>query len=225
MIAPEQNADWYRVKYNLAALYATWSRTGDKKKREHRDSALQESRTLAIVALEQIVVRTGRGYGQGDPVLRSFLEESIVPAALLVYAGMHPDGEGPRRNPEGGTLAPEKLLAALRGEGLSGEQAIAYVLARHSRQPRIAYNLACVYAGWGSEKAARTQLWRAIELSGSGAPRLAQWALRDPALKGLLEGRSNKDLREDLEKAAAPPEAKSKRKAAARAEAPNTFTF
>jgi hypothetical protein len=189
LIAKQLNPDWYRIKYNLAALHANWAALDEgessapDEQADHRKEAHSGAKELAEAALEQLV----EGTGKADPALLTLLEKSILPSALILYSGTAQDPEKgeqhfyAERTP--GNL--EQLLADMR-TGLSPEHAFGFVASAKRPTARTLYNLACAAAQAGDTTAAESYLQRALS-SGSEAERrqLAQRSAVDPTLRPL----------------------------------------
>lgn len=195
MIEAHLNPDWYRVKYNLAALHANWSASlttgGEDERAEavaHRRTAHAQASELAEAALEQLVERPG----EANPALLSLLEKSILPATLILYGGT-----GSRRKKSGGASGRfflhgspsnhRELLGYVR-TGLNDGEALQYAASIQRPTPRVLYNLACAYAQEGSFEKARGCLQKALR-AGPEAERkqLAQRAAADPTLRPLRD--------------------------------------
>jgi hypothetical protein len=191
LIDARLNADWYRVKFNLAALHANWSTSLDDDDREcgeakeHRQKAHLQAEELAKAALEQLV----EGRGEADPALLGLLEKSILPSALILYSGTAPrPGAGePHAHATEPPGNPRQLLDDLR-TGLRPVEARRYVERSDLLTPRTLYNLACASAQAGDVEEGKDYLQRALS-SGSKAERdqLAQRAASDPSLGPLRE--------------------------------------
>jgi hypothetical protein len=216
LITRSLNPDWYRVRYNLTALHATWSaslKAEDKptEAEDHRSEAHSLSRALAQSALEQFLDRKG----QTEPPLKSMLETSIVPSALLIYAGTSRDlrnaaaaGEREEAEESAGLTRrdvrteQEDLQKELEGEGTTADKAVDYALAHGRPTPRFLYNVACLYSQAGKQRKAAKELADALERSSeSEASGLAVSASKDPSLiplmnrvDGLKEHLSDKDV-------------------------------
>lgn len=198
MMDPKLNPDWYRVKYNLAALHANWASDREQgelaRRRGLQRQSHEEARTLAVTALQ--VLRSGAG----GPDLRRLLERSTLPATLILFAGTIPE-EKPQRGPAGEEaaepLSRDRLSSLLEAGELTATQALAFVAGIPRLEGRVVYNLACAHTQHGRFTAAAEALVQAI----ASAPRrqrnrLVSWALEDPSLEPLLV--EAPDLRELL---------------------------
>ncbi|MBV9416984.1 MAG: tetratricopeptide repeat protein, partial [Solirubrobacterales bacterium] len=95
-LVPAENPDWYRIKYQLAALYTNWAADSEpginKDNRAARASA--DARALAIATLD-VLTRIGQGRGGQwtaprayvRNTLQPFLEGTIEPSLLTLLAG------------------------------------------------------------------------------------------------------------------------------------------
>jgi hypothetical protein len=208
------NPDWYRVRYNLAALHATWSASlsaepeSESEATDHRSTAHTLSGQVAKSALEQALDRPA----ETDAPLKSMLETSILPSALLIYAATGSSttvkpaqpfdnlSVGDRRSEQ------RKLLIGLKREDLDETAAAQYAISHTRPTPKFLYNLACLYAQTAAPGMAAREL-RAMVQTSSGKEReeLGERASKDPSLhpfrtwadgdghqmKQLLSGLSN----------------------------------
>lgn len=194
MIAARLNPDWYRVKYNLAALHANWAaslESNDEEGRaealEHRKTAHSLARELAKVALEQLVEHPD----DLNPALSALLEKSILPAALVIYGGTGSrlSDKGARHFHLHDPPKDRRQLLDLVRKGLSEHEALRYAAASTPHPtPRTLYNLACAHTQNGNLEEAERYLEKALS-AGPEAERkqLAQRAATDPTLRSLRE--------------------------------------
>jgi tetratricopeptide (TPR) repeat protein len=197
-LAPEENPDWYRIKYQIAALYTNWAIESEGIKKEQRaDRAATEAKRLATTTLDTLarLVKGGRGQGKAprgylETTLRPFLEGTIEPSVLALLAGtVSPLPEQP---PEWPATRPtrEAVAASLTGSQIDPWQLIAYVEKGPNRPPETQFNLACFYTRAGDLTTAAKRLLHAVrETQRQERQRLVDVALLDPVLKPLLDKR------------------------------------
>jgi hypothetical protein len=116
-----ENPDWYRVQYNIAAVFANWAASAPDSpgKKELADAAQAETthllrcidrtRTWRARGSAHLRRLVGRRHKHDDVALRTFLDRAVEPAVLVLWAGtQQPDqhDEKPSRSetaePEGG---------------------------------------------------------------------------------------------------------------------------
>jgi tetratricopeptide (TPR) repeat protein len=198
-LRPTENPDWYRIKYQLAALYTNWAADSEpglnKDRRAGRAAA--EAKELAIITLAVIDdlknPRVGRGTLPSaylQDTLRPFLKGTIEPSLLTLLAGtvsplpQRPAG-WPGERPTRGDLS-----ASLAANEVDPWQLISYVELGPNRPPETQFNLACFYTRAGDLTAASKRLLGAVrETQRQERQRLVDVALIDPVLKSLLEKR------------------------------------
>ncbi len=95
-LQPDENPDWYRIKYQIAALYTNWAVDGEPgANREMRSArAAEEANALATTTLDVLARLDGsrRARGQApraylQDTLRPFLQGTIEPSVLTLVAG------------------------------------------------------------------------------------------------------------------------------------------
>jgi tetratricopeptide (TPR) repeat protein len=196
---PLENPDWYRIKYQLAALYTNWAADSEPglNKNRRAERAAAEAKLLAITTLDAIerLARGGRGQGSASraylrDTLRPFLEGTIEPSLLTLLAGtvsplpLRPAGWPGERSGRA------DISAALKANGVDPWQLIAYVEMGPNRPPETQFNLACFYTRAGDLTTASKRLLRAVrETQRQERQRLVDVALIDPVLSPLLEKR------------------------------------
>jgi tetratricopeptide (TPR) repeat protein len=198
-LKPDENPDWYRIKYQIAALYTNWAVDGEPgANRERRAArAAVEAQALATKTLAVLarLDKGGRVQGQApraylEDTLRPFLQGTIEPSVLTLVAGSvsplppRPDG-WPGERP-----AREAIAASLTANRIDPWQLIAYVEKGPHRPPETQFNLACFYTRAGDLTTASRRLLRAVrETQRQERQRLVDVALVDPVLAPLLEKR------------------------------------
>jgi tetratricopeptide (TPR) repeat protein len=198
-LRPTENLDWYRIKYQLAALYTNWAADSEPglNKDRRAERAAAEAKELAIITLAVIDdlknprIRRGtlpRAYLKDT--LRPFLKGTIEPSLLTLLAGavspLPPRPAGwPGERPTRGDLS-----ASLAANEIDPWQLISYVELGANRPPETQFNLACFYTRAGDLTAASKRLLGAVrETQRQERQRLVDVALLDPVLKPLLEKR------------------------------------
>ncbi|HUO69773.1 MAG TPA: tetratricopeptide repeat protein [Solirubrobacteraceae bacterium] len=198
-LRPRDNPDWYRIKYQFAALYTNWSvetEPGDVQS-ELADRATEESIALAETTLDALGdLGKGRG-GQGSAprqylqhTLRPFLEGTIEPSVLVLVAGTV--SPLPARPPERPHERPsrEAVRASFAAGAIDPWQLISYVEKGTSRPPATLFNLACFYTRAQDFTMAAKRLLGAVrETQRQERHSLVQVALTDPVLRPLREKR------------------------------------
>ncbi len=195
-----ENPDWYRIKYQFAALYTTWamvSEPGAQRDKRAQDAAT-EAKDLAIIALDKIANLVSAGDGQGGArtgylqgTLRPFLEGTIEPSVLALVAGTaspipsRPDGWS-----QGARPSVDQVRATLTSQTIDPWRLIAFVEKGPSRPPATLYNLACFYTRYHDYTTASKRLLHAVrETQRQERPSLVKVALGDPVLAPLLAKR------------------------------------
>jgi tetratricopeptide (TPR) repeat protein len=198
-LAPAENPDWYRIKYQLAALYTNWAAASEPgSKRDARaDRAALEAKALASDTLAELSsLANPKRHRGGAPTtyltgtLRPFLEGTIEPCVLTLLAGAVPLKERGDESPDDRRPRREEVHASLRADTIEPWDLIAYVELGSNRPPEAQYNLACFYTRVGDLTTASRRLLRAVrETQRQERQRLIDATLRDPVLTPLLEKR------------------------------------
>lgn len=198
-LRPTENPDWYRIKYQLAALYMNWaadSEPGMNKDRRAQRAAT-DAKELAITTLTAIENVKNPGHGRGSAprayirdTLQPFLTGTIEPSLLTLLAGtISPISPRPEAWP-GERPTRAEVAASLGTDRIDPWQLIAYVEQGPNRPPETQFNLACFYTRAGDLTAASKRLLRAVrETQHQERQRLVDVSLMDPALSPLLEKR------------------------------------
>jgi tetratricopeptide (TPR) repeat protein len=203
-LEPDENPDWYRIKYQVAALYTNWAVDSEGIKKENRaERAATAAMELATKTLDMLarLAKGGRGQGKApraylQDTLRPFLEGTIEPSALTLLAGtVSPLPERSAQWP-GERPTREAVTASLAANGrdpsnkIDPWQLIAYVERGPNRPPETQFNLACFYTRAGDLTTASRRLLRSVrETQRQERQRLVDVALIDPVLRPLLDKR------------------------------------
>lgn len=169
------NPDWYRVKYQLAGLYANWAvATKEPATLRHlrQENASNEARDLALTTSRTIEGLRGQ---EPKPPLAVFLEGTIEPDALVLAASTIPastDAGWPDTRP-----SRDEVVAMLQTETIDPRILIAFVEKGNNRSTDTYYNLACFYSIHGEFKSATERLLMAV--------REAQHSSRMGVVKGV----------------------------------------
>jgi hypothetical protein len=182
LIKPELNPDWYRVRYNIATLYANRSADPEAAEPSDRELARTKARDLALDAATSLQKRQTKRI-QG---LQAFLHDSVLPAALLIFAGTA--GRHPRDSSSTNAPANLKLLCnRLKRNRLTAEAALDFVK-RREPGAGVLYDMACAYAQLDQLSEAKSCLETAMTAAPANERRrLAKLASDDPSLKPLRD--------------------------------------
>jgi len=198
-LKPDENPDWYRIKYQIAALYTNWALKGDESNQKNRaDRAEKEAKGLAIKTLDKLIDLANKGRKQGQApkpylqsTLRPFLKGTIEPSALTLLAGtVSPLPERPEDWPIKPPTREEvrAMLAANQSDpsnNIDPWQLIAYVEQGSACPPETQFNLACFYTRAGDLTKAAKSLIRAVrETERQERQRLVDVAVGNGVLKG-----------------------------------------
>jgi tetratricopeptide (TPR) repeat protein len=198
-IAREDNPDWYRIKYQFAALFFNWATETEAghKKTERAQRAADEANQLARTTVNRLLALSGRGRrADGTPrafregTLKPFLEGTILPSVLVLVAGnIQPPPPRPADWP-GRCIAFEEVATAVTGGAIDPWQLVSYVEQGANRPPETLVNLACFYTRAGDFAAASRRLLTAVrETKRQERKGLVDAVLQDPVLKPLRHKR------------------------------------
>ena len=196
-LEPDENPDWYRIKYQVAALYANWAADKRGSHEEERASiARAEATELATRMLAMLARLEKGGRGQGNApraylqdTLRPFLEGTIESSVLTLLAATVPLSQRPDDWP-GARPKRGEISESLARDEIKPWQLIAYVELGSHCPPETQYNLACFYTRAGDLSTAARRLLQAVrETQRQERQRLVLVAMNDPALKPLLDKR------------------------------------
>src|ERR1022692_216284 len=151
------NPDWYRIKYQLASLYANWAAATDEPpdlKLSREENARVQARSPALATCQTIE----------DPAtpleLVDFLAGTIEPDALVIVASVLPASDGatwpetaPRR---------EEIAAMLDAPAINPWSLVAFVENSSNRSTDTYGNLGCFYAMHEDFKRATERLLTAV---------------------------------------------------------------
>jgi tetratricopeptide (TPR) repeat protein len=210
-LEPQDNPDWYRIKYQFAALYTNWAVDTDARKDELLASAAKEGNALALTTLDVLARLDGGGSGRGiardyeTTTLKLFLEGTIAPSILVLVAGTVVP---PPDRPAGRMTPPERteIRASLKAGNPDPWKLISYIEHGASRPPATLFNLACFYTRAGDFSRASRRLLSAVrETQRQERPSLVRVALTDSILRPLLRRRPGLEAKL-YEMLVAPPE-------------------
>jgi tetratricopeptide (TPR) repeat protein len=183
-LAPTSNPDWYRIKYQLAGLYANWAAATDEPatlKRLREENAIKEARSLALATSQTIEDLSAQN---PPPALAQFLEGTIEPDALVLAASTIPGSTAtawPDKPPKRG-----EVVAMLKAKTIDPWILIAFVENSSNRSTDTYYNLGCFYSMRGDFKSATERLLTAVrETQRSGRMALVEGVKIDPTLAPL----------------------------------------
>ena len=198
-IAREHNPDWYRIKYQLAALFTNWSVETEPgpKRTERTERASKEANQLARTAVNTLQAlssenRTPAGTSGAflEGTLKPFLEGTITPSVLVLVAGnVQPlpprPADWPGKRPKF-----RNVRAAINGGAIDPWRLISYVEQGANRPPETQFNLACFYTRAHDFSAASKRLLTAVhETKRQERNVLVNAAVTDSVLKPLREKR------------------------------------
>lgn len=177
-LAARSNPDWYRIKYQLAILYANWAAATEEPpdlKLLRENHATEQARSLALATCQTI----------DDPSasleLVDFLVGTIEPDALAIAASVLPASENatpPDTYPHRG-----EIVAMLERKTINPWTLIAFVESGSNRSTDTYGNLGCFYAMHGHFKRATERLLTAVhETEQPGQVALVERMKVDPTL-------------------------------------------
>jgi tetratricopeptide (TPR) repeat protein len=201
----EDNPDWYRTKYSLAALYSNWA--ADPDHQEDRDAHVQRAAELAAELARTTAariddLRDARNTGKAERkflkrTLLPFLEGTIEPSVLILAASTAADLAALGRPDAAAAPLPvltvvepgrAELRAAL--EPVDASRLIAFVERSPQRPPASLFNLACFYTRTGDYALAAGRLLAAVrEDLPAERKAMVQAARNDPTLAPLMTRR------------------------------------
>ena len=194
------NPDWYRIKYNLAVLYANWASEdensgGGEKADELRQAAHKEAEEVAEAALSQLRRRRDRRRHRD---LVNLLRKPILQEALIVYGGtVLADGDG-----AAGDRIPQdedELGDRLANGELPFRAALGYVTANRPNADTF-FTLACAYTQVSAFTEAKDCLKESLEKTPEREKgSRAEGMLTDTSLRPLLDDPGNSELKAELE--------------------------
>jgi tetratricopeptide (TPR) repeat protein len=189
------NPDWYRIKYQLAALYTNWASDMDPgaERDELSKEAAGRARDGAIEVLKATVKPPSDGIGAKAPAgyvektLTPFLKGTVEPSALVLVACTAADSAKTsfKRRP---TRA--EVLTSLESDSVDPWQLIAYVERGPDHPPNAFFDLACFYTRTGEFADAADRLITAVrDTPISERKALIEVAKNDPTLKSMRDRR------------------------------------
>jgi tetratricopeptide (TPR) repeat protein len=158
----ESDPDWYRIRYQLAALYLNRATFNEGAARLEKDvqRALEKSKELArtsitaALSIDRTASRRPRGVGRRSPrvqersELSGFLHSTIIPSALTLLAGVLFVSRS-QNNPALRAASDihfcfyQDVLDALDKDILDADELVKFVERQPQLAPRVYYNLAC----------------------------------------------------------------------------------
>lgn len=193
-IESRYNLDWYRIRYQFAALYSNWAtETGDETLRAQRtQDAATHALVVARTALDTSTEISNRRLWGKPPAaflrqtLKPFLDGTIVPSALVLIASTvqafpEPEANWLDQNPDSKAVRLE-----FDAETINPWLLIAFVEHGESRPPASLYNLACFYTRTYDLGTGAKRLLAAVrETMPAERQGLINVASRDPTLEPL----------------------------------------
>lgn len=178
------------------------------RERQRHLSAQRRARELSLACVRMLetldapwwrlgvrVVRARKAGRGRRRALRTYLADTMLPAVLVLLAGVlePPDGELPA--PAG----LHELRLELERPDVRSAALLSYVGPSERLAPRAQYNLACVYATWGRPKRARALLTASLaQTAPSRRHGLAHRAATDPTLRPVARAASGTELLSEL---------------------------
>jgi hypothetical protein len=210
-----RNPDWYRARYQLAALYLNKASPTEKEqlsaaqRRADELKAVKETREVARVTAEaadefadrasesrRLRFRIGAeasGVAERDTELAEFLSTTIVPSALMLLAGallfrvdLREEGTSPAKDLK--ELKSHKDIADALRDNLVDDPStlVAFVEKQEELAPRVLYNLACYYTRIEElKKAAKWLEMAVLQTPVSERRALLEVVAKDPTLDPL----------------------------------------
>jgi tetratricopeptide (TPR) repeat protein len=197
-LAGEKNPDWYRIRYQFAALYTNWatSTTNHEDREVRLARARREARSLALITIQELAAVRPRSKAAEEFVtetLKPFLEGTIEPSIIVLTASTAADELGPRPDD---WPTKEVTIEAVRAEiARAGDDSsqpidpwplVAFVESGTNQPPAVRFNLACYYARTHDLVTASDWLLTAVrETPPQERLGLVDVAKKDPALDAL----------------------------------------
>lgn len=193
-IESRYNLDWYRIRYQFAALYTNWATEteADNVSAQRTHDAATHALVVARTALDTST-EISKGRRRGEPpaeflrgTLKPFLDGTIVPSALVLVASTvrpfpEPEPSWLDQHPD-----PDGVRAELDAETINPWLLIAFVEHGDNRPPASLYNLACFYTRtYDLGTAAKRLIAAARETVPAERRALINVASRDPTLEPL----------------------------------------
>ena len=191
-LRPIENPDWYRIKYQLAALYTNWA--ADSEPGMNRDKRASAPPTEARTSPKRHSTRStaSRNTGAVGAPRQGVSAEHPSPVPRGNDRTVGADAAGGHRRPAPATTQgmaavsarPARTsVASLEADAIDPWQLIAYVEMGPHRPPETEFNLACFYTRAGDLTTASKRLLRSVrETQRQERQRLVDVALIDPVL-------------------------------------------
>jgi hypothetical protein len=165
-----------------------------------RAAAFATATGLAVAAFETLDALEGSRIRlrrqiskRRSAVLRDYLRDALLPATMVLLAGVTPRPDGRAEASAFVVIAGDRrrqldgLRRAIGSKRADRDQLIAYVAALDRRDPRVDYNLACLYAFDSQEQLALDKLAESIRATPVGRRNgVAQRAVKDPVLTDII---------------------------------------
>jgi tetratricopeptide (TPR) repeat protein len=188
------NLDWYRIRYQFAALYTNWATDAEDEvlKTQRRQDAATHARVVAQTALDTLTQLSKRHRREQPPAkflqatLKPFLEGTIVPSVLVLVASTvnplpDPEANWFDQHPDSGDVR-----AQLDAQTIDPWLLIAFVEHGDNRPPALLYNLACFYTrSYDLGTAAKRLIASVRETLPAERQALIDVASHDPTLEPL----------------------------------------
>jgi hypothetical protein len=151
-VSPDRNPDWYRIRYQLAALYLNEATAGWVPPDAPKEAAVDDRRRLALTETKDLAAETAKNiedFASIDRYLVEFLQTTVEPSLLVLLAGALLFDSAAQDRPSERGKPPSthaELMTLLAGERINPWALIEYVQPHYDLAPRVLYNLACFYA-------------------------------------------------------------------------------
>lgn len=192
------NPDWYRIKYQLAALYLNWAADREESSARRGDRAEKALTFAAEVAREALKTLQRQPTSFRTPVSPQFVEDTLEPflrgtieASVLVLVACAvdhiPDPPAPGSYESAGRA---DILAVLESGQIDPWPLVRYVESGDQHPPNAMFELACFYTRARDLGKAAEWLMRAVQETPEPEQEiLIQVAEDDPTLAFLREAR------------------------------------
>lgn len=189
------NPDWYRIKYQLAALYTNWASDSDlePQKEKRAEQAASGAKELARQTLQAIQQPPPTGIGSKVPAgyvkktLMPFLKGTIEPSALILVACT---AAGAPKKSFAARPKRAEILSSFKTDSINPWQLIAYVEQGPHHPPNAFFDLACFYTRTRDFGRAADRLATAVRDTPTAERKaLIEVAKNDPTLESMRASR------------------------------------